>query len=132
MVCQYLSLYFTGSLKLYKQFMSGAYANADRAQYKGTFSLDQKEYDEDVIYCKYALPLSAASYRSFPPTLLLVSEFDVLKDDTLSLERRLRNDRVATKLHVLPGPHIHLAGSVSSNTTVRQVVEIIQSFHSRE
>ena len=104
MVCQYLSLYFTGTMSLYKSFMSGYYGDtgstgsqgdfntgnhgnssvttSNSGGYQGNsaeFSLYNTTYSEAMVRSVYALPLSAASFHSFPPTLLMIAQHDLLQ-----------------------------------------------------
>ena len=131
MVCQYLSLYFTGTMSLYKSFMSGYYGNTgstgsqgdgntdshgnssvttsnsggnqgnsggyhgnscgyqgNSGGYQGNsaeFSLYNTTYSEAMVRSVYALPLSAASFHSFPPTLLMIAQHDLLQVNLATL-----------------------------------------------
>jgi acetyl esterase/lipase len=59
----------------------------------------------DRIKDPYLCPLMARSMRDLPPTLLLLCEFDVLRDDGLAYGDRLRADGVPVQTVTLPGYH---------------------------
>ncbi|OQV16960.1 putative Arylacetamide deacetylase [Hypsibius exemplaris] len=53
----------------------------------------------------YMCPLMAANLKGLPPTLVMICQFDVLKDDALAFMDRLQFDGVPVGLKVYPGPH---------------------------
>lgn len=53
----------------------------------------------------YLCPLMARTMKGLPPTLIILCEHDILRDDALTYAERLENDGVSVTIVKIPGYH---------------------------
>ncbi|XP_055352837.1 arylacetamide deacetylase-like [Paramacrobiotus metropolitanus] len=60
---------------------------------------------EKKLLDPYLCPMFADTLKGLPPTVILISEFDILRDEALAYADRLKADGVETKVVRTPGFH---------------------------
>ncbi|GAU89747.1 hypothetical protein RvY_02258 [Ramazzottius varieornatus] len=119
--CQrYWLLYMNASLAYVNELEANEHVSSKVAQ-SNAWSFLQKYQDfpqskvkvdekvskvlEKKLLDPYLCPLMAETMKGLPPTLVLISEYDVLKDDALAYVDRLKADGVETAVSVTNGYH---------------------------
>jgi acetyl esterase/lipase len=105
MIRQYWSLYITGDQD------SGRELDRNIVQHERSQKVSslQDLYQQSKKYLVYCAPIDSTFIFNLPRTTILVAEQDTLMSDSITLYRKLKNERSEVILKVYQGPHIHLA-----------------------
>ena len=141
-VQRYWLLYINASLKYVNELEANEHVSSKVAQSKAwSFLQKYQEFPqskvkvdekvskvlEDRLMDPYLCPLMAGSMKGLPPTLVLVSEYDVIKDDALAYVDRLKADGVETTVSKTNGYH-GIYCSFSDTKSGRQMMEDIVDY----
>ncbi|KAK3776787.1 hypothetical protein RRG08_024564 [Elysia crispata] len=100
-------------------------------------SYDAQLYDQikDTLVNPLLSPLMATDLSGLPPALVVVAEFDVLRDEGLLYAHRLREAGVKTDVYITRGYHcdfIHMFPSFLHSKTGEKTLNAMCSFMERE
>ncbi|OQV18014.1 putative Arylacetamide deacetylase [Hypsibius exemplaris] len=148
-VIQFWLLYMNESAQYANEFNANEHVSERVAHHKAwpylqkyqTFPQDHVKVDEKVskvleakILDPYLCPMMADSLSGLPPALILVSEFDTIRDDALAYADRLRAEGADVTLQRTNGFHgIYLfagQGAVSGGEMVESVVTYMREAYS--
>ena len=117
------------------QIMGGYFTPPEKAGVISSYDAQLYDQIKDTLVNPLLSPLMATDLSGLPPALVVVAEFDVLRDEGLLYAHRLREAGVETDVYITRGYHcdfIHMFPSFLHSKTGEKTLNAMCSFMERE